>query len=282
VEDLKPAAFTARKMLNPSMEFTPIELNPLRFGGAGLCELAYHAFGVDPYRAFAQDRAPDWPALWRDRGDKVYAYYLGYNGTGVDVARQRPHTRAFYSLFTRVLSDAVLDYRAQPAFAVAYIEDENVARIHDLLQVEFADFFVHAGAYSAASRQALRRHGMEARIAAGTTLWRQGERGDDVLLVLQGQLEVVVATVGEGEVVVDVVAAGGVVGELAALDGAARSAGVRARSTCTLLRIPGPTFRALLRCTPDLMEDLYWQQVDRVGRLSRMVAGNDSEPAHRV
>jgi len=253
----------------------PIELNPLRFGGAGLSELAYHAFGVDPYRAFAHDYAPDWPALWRDKGDKVYAYYLGYNGTGVDVARHRPDAGAFRGLFTRVLSDAVLDYRAQPAFAVAYIEEEGVGRIGELLRVEFADYFVRAGAYSAASRRELARHGLEARAPAGATLWRQGDRGDDVLLVLEGRLEVAVGAAGGGEVVIDVVEAGGVVGELAALDGAPRSAGVRARTDCTLLRIPGPAFRALLRRTPDLIEDLYWQQVERVRRLSRLVAGGD-------
>jgi len=256
----------------------PIELNPLRFGGAGLCELAYHAFGVDPYRAFADDRAPDWPALWRERGDKVYAYYLGYNGTGVDVAQHRPDAGAFYSLFSRVLSDAILDYRAQPAFAVVYIEEESVARIHNLLRVEFAEYFVRAGAYSAASRRELHRDGMEARIAAGTILWRQGDRGDDMLLILEGQLEVTIAAHG-GEVIVDVVEPGGVAGELAALDGAARSASVRARTGCTLMRIPGPAFRALLRRTPDLMEDLYWQQVERVRRLSRMVASGDAAQA---
>lgn len=199
----------------------PIELNPLRFGGMGLCELAYHAFGVDPYHAFAQDRAPDWPALWRERGDKVYAFYLGYNGTGMDVARRRPHIGAFYRLFSRVLSDTVLDYRAQPAFAVVYIEEENVARIHDLLRVEFAEYFVRVGAYSAASQRALHRHGMEVRVVAGATLWRQGDRGDDVLLVLEGQLEVTITSAVGGEVVVDVVEPRGVVGELAALDGVA-------------------------------------------------------------
>jgi CRP-like cAMP-binding protein len=38
------------------------------------------------------------------------------------------------------------------------------------------------------------------------------------------------------------------------------------------MKISGADFRELLHTTPDLLEDLYWQQADRVRRLSRQVA----------
>lgn len=252
----------------------PIELNPLRFGGEGLGELVYHAFGIDPYRAFARDDSPDWPALWRDRGDRVYAYVLGYNGVGVDLARQVPDTAGFQRLFGRILSDAILDYRAQPAFAVVYTEEASVGRVGELLQVEFAEYFVRAGSYSDTSRRALWPHGIEMRLAAGTTLWRQGDHGDDVLVVLEGSLTVTVAADGR-EVVVDVVEQGGAVGGLEALDGQARSASVWTGCACTLLRIPGSAFRAVLRRTPSLKDDVLRQQVERVRRLTRCLAERD-------
>jgi CRP/FNR family cyclic AMP-dependent transcriptional regulator len=62
------------------------------------------------------------------------------------------------------------------------------------------------------------------------------------------------------------------VGELSAMDGQPRSASVRTKTACVLLRIPGSAFRALLRRNPDVLEEMYWQQVSRVRNLGRAVA----------
>jgi diguanylate cyclase (GGDEF)-like protein len=62
-----------------------------------------------------------------------------------------------------------------------------------------------------------------------------------------------------------------VVGELASTDGLARSATVRARSACRILKIPAPDFRNLLRRRPDILEELYWLQLERVRSLTRQV-----------
>ena len=34
----------------------PIELNPMRFAGCGLADLAFHAFGINPYRVLDSGR----------------------------------------------------------------------------------------------------------------------------------------------------------------------------------------------------------------------------------
>jgi diguanylate cyclase (GGDEF)-like protein len=62
------------------------------------------------------------------------------------------------------------------------------------------------------------------------------------------------------------------VGELAGSDGRARSATVRARTPCRLLKIPAPAFRLLLRQRPDILEELYWLQIERVRSLTRLVS----------
>jgi CRP-like cAMP-binding protein len=62
-----------------------------------------------------------------------------------------------------------------------------------------------------------------------------------------------------------------VVGELSSVDGLPRSATVRAGTACEVMKISGADFRALLHAMPELLEDLYWQQVERVRRLSRQV-----------
>jgi diguanylate cyclase (GGDEF)-like protein len=119
----------------------------------------------------------------------------------------------------------------------------------------------------------LARIGAEARIEAGGVLWREGDPGDTVALLLDGTMEVVYKSAdSEEEVVLRTVDGGAVVGELAGSDGRARSATVRARTPCRLLKIPAPAFRLLLRQRPDILEELYWLQIERVRSLTRLVS----------
>ena len=113
--------------------------------------------------------------------------------------------------------------------------------------------------------------GAEARLDAGEVLWHEGEPGESVALILEGTVEVVhLAPQGE-EVVLRTVEHGAVVGEIAGTDGRARSATVRARTPVRLLKIPAADFRQLLRRRPDLLEEMYWIQIERVRNLTRQV-----------
>jgi diguanylate cyclase (GGDEF)-like protein len=117
----------------------------------------------------------------------------------------------------------------------------------------------------------LARLGTETQLGNGVVLWREGDPGDSVALLLEGTLEVVHTPPEGEEVVLRTLEAGAVVGELASTDGRARSATVRARTPCRLLKVPAPDFRNLLRRRPDILEELYWMQVERVRSLTRQV-----------
>ena len=117
----------------------------------------------------------------------------------------------------------------------------------------------------------LSRLGAEARLNAGDVLWHEGDPGESVALIIEGTIEVVhLAPEGE-EVVLRTVEHGAVVGEIAGMDGRARSATVRARTPVRLLKIAAEAFRQLLRRRPDLLEEMYWIQIERVRSLTRQV-----------
>jgi diguanylate cyclase (GGDEF)-like protein len=59
---------------------------------------------------------------------------------------------------------------------------------------------------------------------------------------------------------------------MAALDGQARSATVRAHGAARVLMIPAGSFREFLRSRPDLLEQLFWLQVERVRSLTWRVS----------
>lgn len=109
-------------------------------------------------------------------------------------------------------------------------------------------------------------------LAQGALLWREGDPGDNVVLLVDGSLDVVHFTPDNEALILRTMEAGSLVGEIAAFDGRTRSAAVRARTPCRILRIAAPEFRALLRRRPDILEELFWMQMDRVRSLTQRVS----------
>jgi diguanylate cyclase (GGDEF)-like protein len=113
--------------------------------------------------------------------------------------------------------------------------------------------------------------GEEFSLPGGTLLWREGDPGDHVVFLLDGTLEVTHEPPEGERLVLRTMYPGAVVGELAALDGQARSATVRARSAARVLRIPAGRFRDFIRARPDVLEELFWLQLERVRNLTSWV-----------
>ena len=118
----------------------------------------------------------------------------------------------------------------------------------------------------------LGRIGVQADLSADALLWREGDPPGEVVLLIEGILEVMRDN-PEGEpIVVRSLDPGAILGEIATLDGQARSAAVRASTPCRILRVPGAAFRDLLHARPDLLEELFWQQMGWVRSLTEQVA----------
>jgi len=100
----------------------------------------------------------------------------------------------------------------------------------------------------AADRARLAADTVVHRVPAGTWVFRRGDPGDSVLLVLSGRLEILD---GDGAVI-RVLAAPSAVGELALLTGAPRTASVRVRRDADLLHISAERFDQLLADAPGL------------------------------
>jgi diguanylate cyclase (GGDEF)-like protein len=110
--------------------------------------------------------------------------------------------------------------------------------------------------------------GRERVLDPGATLWQEGDPGDHVVLLLEGRLEVSHQTPDGEEIVLRHLYPGAVAGEMAALDGQARSATVRARTASKVLLIAASRFREFLRERPDVLEQLFWLQLERVRSLT--------------
>lgn len=86
---------------------------------------------------------------------------------------------------------------------------------------------------------------------AGTVLFEDGQPGDDMYIVVTGEVEIR-HQVGDGERVLAVLAAGEFFGEMAILNARPRSATAVVRTAARLLVIDGTTFEAMLRARPEI------------------------------
>ncbi len=120
----------------------PIEMNPLRYGGFGLADLAYHAFGFNPFDAFFNNFKPNWKQIWTERNENHFGWILGYNGTDIDVNTHEPDHETYREYLGNILHYVEIDHKENPAFSIAYVKDNSSISLQRLLKTEFNDFFV--------------------------------------------------------------------------------------------------------------------------------------------
>ncbi len=114
--------------------------------------------------------------------------------------------------------------------------------------------------------------GREVALDAGALLWKEGDPGDHVVLLVEGRLEVVHQAPEGEEITLRYLYPGAVAGEMAALDGEPRSATVRAHAASRVVLVPARSFREFLRARTDVLEQLFWTQLERVRSLTWRVS----------
>ena len=114
----------------------------------------------------------------------------------------------------------------------------------------------------------LARSSVETRYAQGRALCIEGEPGDEVFILIEGEVTVVTHSAAGGEIV-QVESAGSVIGELAILDRVPRSASVFASSSgVRVLRLSGPAFQRVLNAEHAVAEGVLRSMARRLRQQS--------------
>lgn len=113
----------------------------------------------------------------------------------------------------------------------------------------------------------------ERRYAGGSMVLTQGDPGDALFLISEGQVKVTVFADDGREVILSVLGPGGVFGEMSLLDDEPRSAHVIAMTDAVLLQLRREDFRARLRASPDLAIAMLAELSRRLRRADDTIAG---------
>jgi CRP/FNR family cyclic AMP-dependent transcriptional regulator len=112
----------------------------------------------------------------------------------------------------------------------------------------------------------------ERRVEPGRDVFREGEVGDAVYLVVKGRVRVYVGADGSESTLAEL-GPGACIGEMAVLDASPRSASVRALERTRALRVPGEGFKRLMSERPEMSEAIVAELVRRMRGLVAQHAG---------
>ena len=112
--------------------------------------------------------------------------------------------------------------------------------------------------------------------AAGEYIFRKGEQGSAMYMVIEGDIELVV-----GRVVVETAHPGAFIGEMVLIDESVRSASARAKGEARVFPIDEERFQSLVKDTPSFALDVMKALALRLRRTNEKVAARHAAPVRR-
>jgi len=100
-------------------------------------------------------------------------------------------------------------------------------------------------------------------IAPGASLFREGEKGEKMYVLLEGEMEILL-----GDFVLETVRQGALIGEMALIDDSPRTASVVAKTPCRLAEIDRRRFHFLVQQTPHFATHVMKTLADRLRHMN--------------
>lgn len=120
-----------------------IEINPMRFAGWCVTDLAYYAYGINTYEYFMSGKQPDWNKITEIRKDKIYCMVIGEIDNSIDRSKIRSiDYDGFKALFKKPLALRRIDYKQHPLFAFMFAEfaKKDLPDLKALTKADFTKF----------------------------------------------------------------------------------------------------------------------------------------------
>jgi CRP-like cAMP-binding protein len=125
-------------------------------------------------------------------------------------------------------------------------------------------------------------HGHSRTFGKGEVLYRRGERGDSLMVLLSGRIKITNVTVDAREVVLNFLGGGDMVGEIGALDGKERTADAVAIDACEAFAIHSRDLLPVLIANPAALLDIVQTLCEKLRSASAIIEDNTLEMRGRT
>ncbi len=143
---LRDFPFHAELRVDAAGRIAPIEVNPMRFAGWCVTDLAHHAYGINPYTAYMLDQPPDWDRILVERRGRVFAVVVADLPSQVDLGNiESVDYEAFLARFSTPLELRRVDFNRYPVFAFLFVETAaaNSPELIDVLGADLTPYLTY-------------------------------------------------------------------------------------------------------------------------------------------
>ncbi len=119
----------------------PIEMNPLRFAGAGTTDVSYYAYDINAAEAYFLNEQPDWKPLIERNDPAIYGFFCAEVPTQISKSLiEDIHHEQLKQEFSEVLEYRVIDSASDRAFAVIFFKTTSLAEIDYLVNLDLESY----------------------------------------------------------------------------------------------------------------------------------------------
>lgn len=123
----------------------PIEVNPMRFAGWCVTDIAWYAFGINVYEFFFSQKQPDWKTILKNKNDDIYSMVVA--DLPKDISPESIKEIDFVKFqnhFEEPLELRKVDYQKHGVFAFLFARTsyKNRKILKDILKSDLKEFLV--------------------------------------------------------------------------------------------------------------------------------------------
>ena len=135
--------FTAHIELRANGEkVIPIEVNPMRFTGWCITDLANFAYGINPYEFYMNEIKPDWENILKNTDDSLYYFICAEVPNNIDKSKiKNVNYEKFLSKLDNVIDLRKQDFKTKPLFAIVFGKTNSYNKIKEILSMDLKEFF---------------------------------------------------------------------------------------------------------------------------------------------
>lgn len=129
--------------VNSKGEVIPIEVNPMRFTGWCLTDIAHFAYGINVYDFYINQKKPNWEEILKEKDGLIYSMIIATLPKDINAEEvEKIDYEKFYNHFNKPLELRKLNYKEYPVFAFLFSEtkESNWQEIESILKSDLKEF----------------------------------------------------------------------------------------------------------------------------------------------
>ena len=121
-------------------EIIPIEINPLRFCGWCITDIAQNAWGINVYEYYMENKIPNWDELLKNSSDDYFYFTIGDVDNSLDKSKIKVNYEKYLKNISNPLDIRKIDYKTKLVFAIVFAKTSDKKEIENILALNMKDF----------------------------------------------------------------------------------------------------------------------------------------------